>query len=123
MKKTIKSFDYAIQGIKLAVKNERNMRIHIAIIILVLISAFGFSVTKAEWALLIFAIGLVISAEIFNTAIEKSIDLTTKLFPESYEKAGIPKDLSAGAVLVTAITAAIIGFIVFVPYILKLIGI
>ena len=87
-KKIINSFKYAIEGLIASFKSERNMKIHV------------------------FATILVISAELFNTAIENIVDMVC---PEKNEKAKLIKDISAGAVLVLAIGAGIIGIIIFVP--------
>ena len=80
--------------------------------------ALGFllNVSNFEWCLLIFAIGIVFTAELFNTAIEF---LTDMISPGYDEKAGKVKDIAAAGVLIAAITSAIIGFIVFVPQLLK----
>lgn len=91
------------------------MRIHILSALLVIVMGFIVGVTKIEWCLLVGCIGLVIMAEIFNTAIEA---LTNLVSPEFNPLAGKVKDLAAGAVLVTAFTAAIIGSIIFLPYLM-----
>ena len=111
-KKIINSFKYAFNGIKISFKTERNMKIHILATILVVILGIILKINKTEWSLCTFAVVLVISAELFNTAIETTVDLITQ---EKNEKAKIIKDISAGAVLVTAIGAAIIGLIIFLP--------
>ncbi len=80
---------------------------------MVLIMAYRFEVTRTEWCILIFCIGLVWMAETFNTALETITDLVS---PEQNLLAGKTKDLAAGAVLLAAITAAVIGLIIFVPY-------
>ncbi|MDF2514065.1 MAG: dagK [Herbinix sp.] len=95
--------------------------------ILVLIAAFLLSVSKAELILLLLTISLVLSAEMMNTAIEKVVDLIcidilkNQLLMEEYNNfAKLAKDIAAGAVLITAIMAAIIGFIIFLPKIYAL---
>lgn len=109
-KKIVNSFKYAIQGILQSFKSERNMKIHFLIMILVIIAGIGFKINKIEWALCIILIAMVISAELFNTAIETVVDMITV---EKNKKAKIAKDISAGAVLVIAIAAAIVGIIIF----------
>ena len=111
-KRLIKSFGYALTGIKSAFKAEPNMRIHIAIIILVIIMGFIFKITKLEWIICIILFGLVISAELVNTAIENLTDIA---MPEINPNAKLVKDIAAGSVLVMAMVSAIIGLIIFVP--------
>lgn len=115
-KKIINSFKCAIQGIAQAIKTERNVKIHIAIIILVIIAGIAFKITKQEWITCIILFGLVISLELINSAIETTVDIA---MPEINEKAKNAKDIAAGAVLVSAIIAAIIGLMIFVPKIIK----
>ena len=115
MKKLLKSFKYAFDGIYTGIKEEQNMKIHITIMILVIIFGIILKISKAEWIIFIILFGLVISMELINTAIENTVDLITK---EKNEQAKIAKDVAAGAVLVSAIASAIIGLIIFVPKIL-----
>lgn len=117
-KKIVNSFKYAIQGIVSAFKSERNMKIHVLIMILVIIAGILLKINTFEWIICIILFGLVIGAEMFNTAIETVVDIA---MPERNEKAKIAKDVSAGAVLVVAIASAIIGIIIFLPKILVLI--
>ncbi len=109
-KKFIDSFKYAIEGILTGIKEERNLKIHITIMILVIIFGFIFKISRIEWIICILLFGLVISAELINTSIENVVDLITM---EKHPKAKIAKDVSAGAVLIIAITSAIIGLIIF----------
>ena len=115
MKKLLKSFKYAFDGIYTGIKEEQNMKIHITIMILVIIFGIMLKISKTEWIICIILFGLVISMELINTAIENTVDLVTK---EKNEQAKIAKDVAAGAVLVSAIVAVIIGLIIFVPKIL-----
>ena len=115
MKKLLKSFKYAFDGIFTGIKEEQNMKIHIAIMILVIIFGIMLKISKMEWIICIILFGLVISMKLINTAIENTVDLVTK---EKNEQAKIAKDVAAGAVLVSAIASAIIGLIIFVPKIL-----
>lgn len=112
MKKFLKSFRYAFEGIFTGIKEEQNMKIHIAIMILVIIFGILLKISKVEWIICIALFGLVISMELINTAIENAVDLITK---EKNKQAKIAKDVAAGAVLVSAIASAIIGLIIFVP--------
>ena len=112
IKRLINSFKYAFEGIFISFKKERNMKIHIIMAILVVILGMFFEITKIEWIICIFAIAIVIASELFNTAIETIVDMITT---EKNEKAKIAKDVSAGAVLINAIGAAIIGITIFTP--------
>lgn len=114
-KKTINSFKYAFEGIISSFKTERNMKIHIIIMILVIIAGILLKINKYEWIICIICFSIVISGELFNTAIETVVDM---VMPYKNEKAKLAKDISAGAVLVMAIGSAIIGLIIFVPKIL-----
>ena len=118
IKKRFKSFGYAFQGIVEAARSQHNLWIHIVAAFLVIITGFVINISTAEWLFLIFAIGFVLTAELFNSAIERFVDLVS---PEKNEIAGSIKDIAAGAVLVAAITAAIIGLLIFVPRINNLI--
>lgn len=112
MKEFIKSFQYAIEGIIVAIKKERNLKIHICIMVSVIICGFIFKISTTEWIICIILFGLVISLELVNTAIENVVDLVTL---EKNPKAKIAKDVAAGAVLISAIASAIIGLIIFIP--------
>ena len=117
MKKFLRSFKYAFEGIVTGIKEEQNMKIHIAIMILVIIFGILLKISKVEWIICIALFGLVISMELINTAIENAVDLITK---EKNEQAKIAKDVAAGAVLVSAIASAIIGLIIFVPKVISI---
>lgn len=111
-KKLINSCKYAIQGIFSSFKTERNMKIHIFIMFLVIISGIILKINKYEWIICVLCFVIVISGELFNTAIETVVDM---VMPYKNDKAKIAKDISAGAVLALAIGAAIVGVIIFVP--------
>ena len=115
-KKLINSFKYAIEGIISSFKTERNMKIHVLAMIIVIALGLFFKLNKVEWCFIIIAIASFISAELFNTAIETVVDMVS---PERNPKAKLAKDIAAGAVLVVAIGAAIIGFIIFGPQIIN----
>ena len=112
MKKLINSFKYAFEGIITGIKEERNIKIHISIMILVIILGILLKISQIEWIICIILFGLVISLEFVNTAIENAVDLITQ---EKNPQAKIIKDVAAGAVLVSAIASAIIGLIIFIP--------
>ena len=112
----LKGFKYAYDGIIYNIKGERNMRVHICIMILVIAFGLVFNISKFEW------IGLVLAAECFNTAIEVLNNMIRMNAEEKYIAAGHSKDSAAGAVLILAIAAAIIGLMIFIPQILSVLG-
>lgn len=111
-KKLINSFKYAFTGIFSAFKTERNLKIHISVMFLVIIFGFLLRITLIEWLICIGLFALVIGGELFNTAIETVVDIA---MPKIDERAKKAKDVSASAVLVFAIGAFIIGLLIFVP--------
>ncbi len=120
IKRLHKSFGYAFTGFKKSFKEEANMKIHILIACLVIICGFIFNVSYLEWIVLLFAIGIVIGAELLNTAIENLVDLVTT---ERNEQAALIKDVSASFVMILAIMSAIIGLIIFIPKLLVVLGV
>lgn len=110
-----KSFYFAFQGIKDCLFAERNMMIHFWAMLIVIACGFIFDISDGEWIICIIMFGLVISAELLNTAIEATVDIC---MPEINPKAKLAKDTAAGAVLVTAIAAIAVGFIIFLPKII-----
>ena len=116
--KIVNSFKYAIEGIKSSLKTERNLKIHFVFMILVIICGVIFKISLLEWLICISLFALVISAELFNTAIEITVDLA---MPKINQRAKLAKDISAGAVLVTAISSATIGLLIFIPKLIELI--
>ena len=115
-KNLIDSFKHAFEGIGVAIKSERNLQIHIAIMFLVIIFGIILKISVVEWFVCLLLFGGVISLEMINTAIETTVDLITM---ERNPKAKLAKDASAGAVLVMAIVSVIRGLIIFVPKILE----
>ncbi|MFX3623791.1 MAG: diacylglycerol kinase family protein [Ectobacillus sp.] len=111
--KLLKSFRYAFEGIAFCVRHERNVRIHLAIAAIVIACGLYFQVETEEWIVLLLTIGIVISIEMLNTAVEKAVDLTTSEF---HPLAKLAKDIAAGAVLLFSFVAAIIGTVIFLPY-------
>ncbi|SCN21795.1 Undecaprenol kinase [Clostridium sp. N3C] len=110
IKKLVDSFNYAIEGIIYAVRTQRNMRIHMAVALCVLTACFFYDLNKMELLIIAITITMVIAAELINTAIESAIDATTNYY---HPLAKIAKNTAAGAVLVTAINAVIVGYIIF----------
>ncbi|GAB3795393.1 diacylglycerol kinase family protein [Virgibacillus kimchii] len=111
-KKRSIGFSFAWNGLKQVTKLERNFQIHLVFAVIIIIFGFLFQLTRLEWAIIIFAIGFVLVTELINTVIEKVIDY---IKPDIHPTAKLIKDYAAGAVLVTAITAVLIGMIIFVP--------
>ena len=105
----------AIKGLLLAIKRERSMKYHLIFGTLACILGLYLRIDRIEWMFVIISISMVITAETINTAIEESIDIFVKGYSE---KVAIAKDVSAGAVSVTALNALIIGAIIFLPKIL-----
>ena len=105
----------AFRGLYVVFQTTRHLFIHIITALVVIILGFYFSVSSFEWIALVFAIGFVVVSEIFNTAIEIDIDLTS---PEYHPYARDTKDVAAAAVLLSVFVAVIIGLIVFLPKIL-----
>ncbi|NOY50225.1 MAG: diacylglycerol kinase family protein [Chlorobi bacterium] len=116
-KNRLLSFRYAFKGIFYAVKTQHNLWIHLAVGLLVIFSGWFLRISLAEWLIVIICFALVISAEIINSAIELLTDIVS---PEANAKAGLVKDMAAGAVLFSAICSAIAGLVIFVPKILQL---
>ncbi len=104
------SFRYAIEGIISAIRSEKHLRFHIVIANLICVFAKCYGISKPEWAVLLLCIFAVISAELFNTAIEKAVDTATS---EIKQVAKLSKDASAGAVLVLCIGAILVGVCLF----------
>lgn len=115
LNKRIKSFGFAFKGIKSLIAKEHNAWIHCLAIVVVTCAGLYFHLTPTEWCLVVLCFGLVLAAEGFNTAIERLVDLVS---PDYHPIAGDVKDVAAGAVLICAISAAIIGIIIFIPYLI-----
>lgn len=107
-----RSFGYAFEGIFTCIRNERNMKIHVAVTLLVIIAGFILGLSVTEWCICLGLFGLVMALELVNTAVEAVVDLVTA---ERHPLAKIAKDTAAGAVLIAAIMAAVIGLLIFVP--------
>lgn len=115
IKSRLKSFAFAGAGIGKLVKAEHNAWIHCLAILVVTGAGCYFRITRPEWIAIILCFALVLAAEAFNTAIEK---LTDKISAETSTIAADVKDIAAGGVLICAIAAAIVGVIIFIPYLL-----
>ncbi|NLC76776.1 MAG: diacylglycerol kinase family protein [Clostridia bacterium] len=107
----LKSFTFALSGLVAAIKEERNLKIHLAAALLVTVLGFVFQLRLWEWAVISLTVFLVLVAELINTAIEKAVDLAVdgRLHP----LAKTAKDVAAAAVLLAAVNAVIVGLIIF----------
>lgn len=112
----IKSFGYAFGGLVFALATQMNFRIHLIAALAVIGLGFYWGVSADDWRWLVVAIALVLAAELMNTAFEH---LCNVVQPELHASVKAAKDVAAGAVLVTAIAAAIIGGLVFWPYLAR----
>ena len=116
VKKRIKSFSYAFAGLKVLFKEEHNTRIHAVATLLVVAAGILFRITAGEWIAVVLCIGMVISAEAVNSSIERCADFVKQ---ERDDRKRDIKDLGAAAVLVCAIAAAVVGCIIFIPYLIQ----
>jgi undecaprenol kinase len=110
----VKSFGYAFKGLLKTFHEEQNLQIQTAACLLILILGFYFSLDRVEWALIILVMGLVLVAEIMNSAIERVTDVLKPRI-NSYVKE--IKDIMAAAVLLSSLMAIIIGLIIFLPHV------
>lgn len=114
-----KSFGYAFQGIFNTIRTEGNIKIHCAAAILVTIFGIWLQISKTEWMICFILFGLILALELVNTAVEATVDLFTEERKPLAKKA---KDAAAGAVLIVAIFAAVIGILIFIPKLLDVAG-
>lgn len=114
-----KSFGYAFQGIFNTIRTERNIKIHCVAAILVTIFGIWLQISKTEWMICFILFGLILALELVNTAVEATVDLFTEERKPLAKKA---KDAAAGAVLIAAIFAAVIGILIFIPKLLEVAG-
>jgi diacylglycerol kinase len=112
--KRIKGGGYAIKGAWILIRSEPSIQVQVVISVLVTIAGFYFNISKTEWMFQVFAIGLVLSTEGLNSAVEGIADF---VHPDFHTKIGYIKDVAAGAVLFAALTAVIIAAFIYLPYI------
>ena len=110
----IRGGGYAIKGAWLLLKHEPSIQVQFVLAVLVTILGFYFDITATEWILQLLAIGLVMCTEGLNTAVENIADF---VHPDFHTKIGLIKDIAAGSVFFAAVIAAIIGVIIYFPYI------
>lgn len=113
----LKSMIYAFKGAYKLLSTEHSVMIQFSLGILLTIAGFYFDISKSEWLIQTLCIGLVLSIEGLNTAVEKVADF---VHPDYHEKIGFIKDIAAGAVFFAALTAIVVGMIIYVPYLVKL---
>ncbi|WP_293915741.1 MULTISPECIES: diacylglycerol kinase family protein [unclassified Sphingobacterium] len=117
LKSRIASFGYAIKGLKVLFREETNAQIHLLAAIIAVVLGFWLHISGMEWIAICLCIGLVIATEALNTAIEHIANMITLERHPGIERI---KDIAAGAVLITALTALIVGLIIFLPKIYNL---
>src|SRR5512135_3148816 len=119
MQRLIHSFGHAFAGIGHGLRTQANLRIHILAAACVIITGLVLQINTIEWAILTVTIMIVMSAELFNTAIEAVVD---RVGSEPHPLSKIAKDMAAGAVLIGAIGAVVVGLLILGPRLLALIG-
>lgn len=108
----LKSVGYAFKGALLLLKTEASIQVQFVIALVVTIAGFYFNISTHEWLIQILSIGLVMSLEGANTAIE---EIANFIHPERHDKIGLIKDLAAGAVFIASVFASIVGLIIYLP--------
>ncbi len=108
----LKGAGFAAKGAYMLLRNEASIQVQAVIAVLVTIAGFYFNLSATEWMMQVFAIGLVMSAEGLNTAIE---EIANFVHPDIHKKIGYIKDVAAGAVFFSALTAIIIGCFIYIP--------
>jgi diacylglycerol kinase (ATP) len=111
-----RSFLFAGQGVWHAVRHQRNMRVHLAAAVAAVVAGLVLKISAVDWACVLLAIGLVLTAEMLNTVVESLVDLYTD---EYHPLAKIAKDTAAGAVLISSAAALGVGIAVFAPRVLQ----
>jgi diacylglycerol kinase (ATP) len=105
---------YASKGAWILLRTEASIQMQAALVILVTIAGFYFDITATEWIAQTLCIGLIMGLEAMNTAAEAIADF---IHPDFHEKIGQVKDIAAGAVLITALAATVVGLIIYIPYV------
>lgn len=111
----LKSIIFAIKGALKLITTEHSVMVQLTLGVVICIAGLYFNISKEEWLIQTLAIGLVLSIEGLNTAVEKIADF---IHPDYHERIGFIKDIAAGAVLFAAVTALIIGAIIYIPYLI-----
>ena len=113
----LKGAKYAFKGALILLRTEASVQVQFIIATLLTIAGFYFKISSTEWMFQTLAIGIIMSIEGINTAIEEIADF---IHPEFHNKIGLIKDIAAGAVFIAAIAATIVGFIIYTPKIMTL---
>ncbi|MGC1240206.1 MAG: diacylglycerol kinase family protein [Chryseosolibacter sp.] len=114
MSKFFNSFRYAFNGVRVSLKDQRNLKVHFMIALSTVVAGLYVEITRTEWCIIFLAIGLVVGLEMMNSAVESLVDLVTT---ERKPLAGKVKDIAAGAVLFASVMCVIIGVIIFSKYV------
>jgi len=117
LRKRLESFRYAFNGLRLLFKQEHNTWIHGFVAICVILAGVFLKISSMEWIVIVIVIGLVLAAEAINSSIEVLADHVCSDYSDNIKRV---KDLAAGAVLLTAIAAAVVGLIIFIPKLVPL---
>ena len=112
---SLESFRYAFSGLKAALRNEPNIRIHLGIALLAIVAAYFLRFTSTEWIILAFTIAFVLILELINTTLESLVNLVS---PERRDEARFAKNVSAATVLVSAFLSVVVAAFLFLPKIL-----
>ncbi len=115
----LRSWSYSMDGLIYAYRYEQSMLIHVIVTIAVIITNIVLKVSAMHWLITMLAIGMVLAAELINTAIEAVVDMVTL---EIHPLAKIAKDCGSAATFVLSMMAAVMGLVVYIPYIIKLFG-
>ena len=119
MTRLLRSFGFALTGLRYAFRTQANFRIHIAISLAVIVIGLGVQLGPIEWAVLIVTMMLVLAAELMNTALEATLD---RVSVEQHPLAKVAKDTAAGAVLLSAGGAVLVGLLILGPHLLAIIN-
>ncbi len=116
LRKKIHNVRYALSGIRIAWEEELSFKIQAGAMVLALLLGWFFSLSPIEWTMIVLAIGFVLAAEAFNTALEELCD---KFHTDPDPHIGKIKDLSAAAVFIASLASVVVGAIIFLPYLLE----
>jgi diacylglycerol kinase len=117
VKRFLMGFVFAWNGLRQAILMERNLKVHLGICCTIVVAGCLVELSDTEWAIVFLTMGVVLGFELLNTALEQLVDFVS---PNKHPKAGLIKDIAAGSVLIVAITAFIIGLLIFLPKLFNL---
>jgi undecaprenol kinase len=117
LKRKVASFGYAVNGFRIAFKEETNFQIQLVLAVIAIVLGIYFKISPIEWLFIVTAIGIVLTAELLNTALEELCDMLRTTHDPHVAKI---KDLAASAVLVSSAMALIVGIVVFLPKVLTI---